>query len=69
MSHFDERSGVVPCKTPWGTWSQTIEEIFIEVNVTKGTRSKDIKCTIEASSISLTVSGKQIFKVLQNIQL
>ncbi|EDO28204.1 predicted protein [Nematostella vectensis] len=28
--HFDERSGVVPCKTSWGSWAQTIDEIFIE---------------------------------------
>ncbi|KAG8579117.1 hypothetical protein GDO81_010723 [Engystomops pustulosus] len=29
--NFDERSGVVPCKTPWGCWYQTMEEVFIEV--------------------------------------
>ncbi|KAM9833403.1 nudC domain-containing protein 2 isoform 2-T2 [Syngnathus typhle] len=24
--HFDERSGLVPCQTSWGSWSQTMEE-------------------------------------------
>ncbi|TNN62276.1 NudC domain-containing protein 2 [Liparis tanakae] len=42
--HFEERSGVVPCETPWGSWYQTMEEVFIEVDVPHGT-SED-KCLI-----------------------
>ena len=64
MSHFDERSGTVPCKTPWGTWTQTVEEVFIEVDVPEGTKGKDIVCNIHPNNISLSVSGKEIFKVL-----
>lgn len=61
--HFDEKSGVVKSKTPWGTWAQTIEEVFIEVDVPQGTRGKDVKCDIKAKSISCVVQGKEIFKV------
>lgn len=61
--HFDERSGVVKSRTPWGTWAQTIEEVFIEVDVPQGTRGKDVKCDIKAKSISCAVQGKEIFKV------
>lgn len=67
MSHFDERSGLVPCVTPWGSWSQTIEEIFVEVNVEKGTKSKEIKCSIKPTFISVSVAGKEIFKVRLSI--
>jgi hypothetical protein len=61
--HFDEKSGVVNSRTPWGTWAQTIEEVFIEVDVSPGTRGKDVKCEIKVKSISCIVHGKEIFKV------
>ena len=64
MSHFDERSGVVYCKTDWGQWGQTIEEVFIEVDVAEGTNARDIRCEIKPHSISLTVSNKVLIKVL-----
>ena len=61
--HFEERSGVVPCKTPWGSWSQTMEEVFIEVNVPHGTSAKEVKCHLGTRDIELHVKGKEIFKV------
>ncbi|KAJ1127887.1 hypothetical protein NDU88_006280 [Pleurodeles waltl] len=60
--HFDERSGVVPCYTPWGFWYQTMEEVFIEVTVPGGTTAKDIQCQIDSRRLSLTVRGKDILK-------
>ena len=63
MANFDERSGVVYCKTPWGQWGQTIEEVFIEMDVPQGTKSRDVKCKIKANSISLTVNNNDVFKV------
>lgn len=30
-SHFDERSGIVECTTPWGRWYQTAEEVYVEI--------------------------------------
>lgn len=62
--HFDERSGVVPCKTPWGSWYQTMEEVFIEVNVPRGTSGKEVTCHLGPRLIDLSVKGKQIFKVI-----
>ena len=63
MSHFDERSGLVYCSTKWGQWAQTIEEVYIEVEVADGTKSRDIRCDLTPSSISVTVSQKLILKV------
>uniref|UniRef100_A0A4W5K835 CS domain-containing protein n=1 Tax=Hucho hucho TaxID=62062 RepID=A0A4W5K835_9TELE len=51
--HFEERSGVLPCKTPWGNWSQTIEEVFIEVNVPHGMSGKEVKCHLGYKLIEL----------------
>ena len=60
---FDERSGIVPCKTPWGCWWQTIEEVYIEVNLSEPIKSKLIKCDITPSSLSLSVADKTFLKV------
>lgn len=67
MSHFDERSGVVYCSTSWGQWGQTIEEVFIEVDVVEGTRPRDIQCELKPKSLSVTVSKKEILKVCVHI--
>lgn len=61
--HFDERSGVVPCKTPWGCWYQTMEEVFIEVGVPHGTSAKEVRCRLGARDVELHVKGKEIIKV------
>ena len=63
MSHFDERSGVEYCHTPWGQWGQTIEEVYVEVNVPEGTRSKDIRCDLKPKSICVTVNKEIVIKV------
>ncbi|KAF3838205.1 hypothetical protein F7725_009973 [Dissostichus mawsoni] len=60
--HFEERSGVVPCKTPWGSWYQTMEEVFIEVNVPHGTSGKEVKCHLGSRDIELHVKGEEVFK-------
>lgn len=65
MSNFDERSGVIYCKTPWGQWAQTIDEIFIEVQVTGIIRAKDICCEIKPKFISVTIKNEVLFKVRQ----
>ena len=66
MSNFDERSGVVICQTPWGSWYQTIDEVFLEIVVNEGTRAKDISCNITSHSISLIVDKKTIIKAIKN---
>lgn len=60
--NFEERSGVVPCQTPWGSWYQTMEEIFIEVNVPHGTSGKEVKCSLSSKQIEVYVKGKEIIK-------
>ncbi|EPY73070.1 hypothetical protein CB1_047321006 [Camelus ferus] len=59
---FEERSGVVPCGTPWGQWYQTLEEVFIEVQVPPGTRAQDIQCGLQSRHVSLAVGGREILK-------
>ena len=53
MAHFDEKSGLVQCRTSWGTWGQTVDDVQIEVNVEKGTKSRDVKCTIQPKEIAV----------------
>ncbi|CAN7993042.1 unnamed protein product [Ixodes hexagonus] len=61
LSHFDERSGAVPCQTPWGNWWQTVGEVFVHVQVPKGTRGKDVSVEIRPRQITCTVHGKTVF--------
>lgn len=67
--HFDEKSGVVPSKTSWGNWAQTIDEVFIEVNVPKGTKGREISCDIKPKSIKFCLKGKEFFKVTQSVSI
>jgi hypothetical protein len=62
MSNFEEKSGLVECKTPWGSWGQTVDEIFIHVDVPDGTKSSDVKCSIKPKAIDLSVAKKDILK-------
>ncbi|XP_044517652.1 nudC domain-containing protein 2 isoform X2 [Gracilinanus agilis] len=59
---FEERSGVVPCGTPWGQWYQTLEEVFIEVQVPPGTRAQEIQCGLQSRHVELAVRGQEILK-------
>ncbi|TRZ22149.1 hypothetical protein HGM15179_005053 [Zosterops borbonicus] len=59
---FEERSGVVPCGTPWGRWYQTLEEVFIEVRVPPGTRAKDVHCSLQSRHIALAVGGRELLQ-------
>ncbi|GFV64539.1 nudC domain-containing protein 2 [Trichonephila clavipes] len=61
LSHFDERSGIVAAKTPWGRWWQTVSEVYIEVDVPPGTPGKDCKVTITPNRIVCRVKDKEIF--------
>lgn len=60
---FEERSGVVPCGTPWGRWYQTLEEVFVEVRVPPGTRAKDVRCSLQSRHIALSVGGQEVLQV------
>ncbi|KAI6077025.1 NudC domain-containing protein 2 [Aix galericulata] len=59
---FEERSGVVPCRTPWGRWYQTLEEVFVEVHVPPGTRAKDVSCSLQSRHLALAVGGRQLLQ-------
>ncbi|XP_070553443.1 nudC domain-containing protein 2-like isoform X2 [Ptychodera flava] len=60
--HFDERSGLVPVKTPWGQWYQTMEEVYIEINLPEHTRAKEINVDFRLKYIAVAVKGKTIIK-------
>ncbi|XP_072026455.1 nudC domain-containing protein 2-like isoform X2 [Amphiura filiformis] len=62
MSNFDERSGVVACNTSWGQWYQTIEEVYVEINVPQGTLAKQINIVFAPSQLTCVVRGETIIK-------
>ena len=62
-TNFEEKSGLVSCSTPWGSWGQTVEEIHVEINVKSGTKAKDVKCEIRPKDIFVSIAGQTILKV------
>ncbi|KAB0336857.1 hypothetical protein FD755_025824 [Muntiacus reevesi] len=48
---FEACSGVVPCGTLWGQWYQTLEEVFIEVQVPPGTCAQNIHCGLQRKHV------------------
>ena len=63
MSLFEEKSGLVVSNTDWGSWAQTIDDVVIEINVPKDTKSKDVQCQIMPKSLTVIVRGAEIIKV------
>lgn len=63
LSHFDEKSGIVRCSTPWGCWWQTVQEVHIEVNLPPNTKSKEITAIIKPKNIEVTVKKETVLKV------
>ncbi|ROT68516.1 putative nudC domain-containing protein 2 [Penaeus vannamei] len=63
-TNFDERSGFVPCATPWGRWWQTVAEVHVEVTIPEGTRSKFIQVTVKPSHMKVVVLDKVIIESL-----
>ncbi|XP_014681161.1 PREDICTED: nudC domain-containing protein 2-like [Priapulus caudatus] len=62
MAHFDEHSGIIEVRTPWGHWWQTLEEVYIEVNVAEGTRGKEVKVIFTTRSLKCEVRGEVVFE-------
>lgn len=60
MAHFDEKSGVVQCPTPWGCWYQTMDEVVVEINVPEGTKSKEVKAKFGGNSLTCSVHNVDI---------
>ncbi|XP_050440603.1 nudC domain-containing protein 2-like [Adelges cooleyi] len=61
MDIFGDSNLIVPCETEWGKWWQTLEEVHVEVNVPKGTKSKEVKVDATNTDITCIVAGKTIF--------
>ena len=62
-SHFDEKSGIISHETSFGRWSQTVNEVVVEIDVDVGTRGKDVKVVIKPSHLECHVKENLIFKV------
>ncbi|KAG7173294.1 NudC domain-containing protein 2-like, partial [Homarus americanus] len=62
-TNFDEKSGIVPYKAPWGRWWQTVAEVHAEVDIPAGTKSKFIQVTVKPSHIKVVVLDKVIIEV------
>uniref|UniRef100_A0A8C4NB28 NudC domain containing 2 n=1 Tax=Eptatretus burgeri TaxID=7764 RepID=A0A8C4NB28_EPTBU len=65
---FDERSGVVRCQAPWGCWYQTLEDVVLEIDLPEGTSARNIKCVLEPSRLSVSLSGNCILQVSAGIE-
>jgi len=63
VSHFDEKSGIIPCNTEWGRWWQTVDELHIEITLPVNTKSKDVKVNVTNSSITCQIFGKTLLSV------
>lgn len=63
MDNFDEKSGTVPSKTPWGQWWQTMDEVCIIVELPEITSSKEIKCNFKPKQLQVNVKGQTIIQV------
>ena len=63
MSNFDEKSGIIACKTDWGSWWQTMEEINIEINTGEPISAKVVKCEIKPKQLKVSVNGKVLIDV------
>ena len=61
MSHFDETSGSVPCPTPWGHWYQTVEEVYVLVDLPSGTKANRLDVRIRPESVSVSLDRAVIF--------
>eukprot|EP00090_Calanus_glacialis_P003651 TRINITY_DN12683_c0_g1_i1.p1 TRINITY_DN12683_c0_g1~~TRINITY_DN12683_c0_g1_i1.p1 ORF type:complete len:145 (-),score=22.25 TRINITY_DN12683_c0_g1_i1:78-512(-) len=62
MSDFEAKSGRVAHFTDWGSWSQTVQDVTVEVFLEKGTRGKEVQVDIQAGGIECKVRGKLVFK-------
>ncbi|XP_059141086.1 nudC domain-containing protein 2-like [Physella acuta] len=62
MSDFDERSGVIRCKTEWGCWWQTIDEVTIEIHSDTELKSKQIECKTKVKHIQVKINGTIILE-------
>ncbi|XP_066288179.1 nudC domain-containing protein 2-like isoform X3 [Branchiostoma lanceolatum] len=60
MADFAEKIGEIECKTPWGCWYQTLEEVVAEVALEPGTKAKEIKCKLSGKKLTTVVRGKEI---------
>ncbi|KAF5403074.1 hypothetical protein PHET_03309 [Paragonimus heterotremus] len=65
MCDFADRVQSPFVRCPWGRWWQAIEEVFVEIFVPQGTKSKEVRCHITSHHIDFscgdsgpTLSGK-----------
>ena len=63
MSDFDEKSEVAACKTEWGRWYQTMDEVYVEVHLEEGTSGKQVKVNIMPKKLLVTVKGEKVIEV------
>lgn len=65
VSHFDEKSGIVPFKTEWGQWWQTVDEVHIELTNLDHVKSRDVLMHITPNGIKCTIRGNVVLQVLK----
>lgn len=66
LSHFDEKSGIVPCRTDWGQWWQNIDEIHVEITSFTNLKSKDVVVNITPNSLRCVCKSQIVLEVITN---
>ncbi|KAK2726140.1 nudC domain-containing protein 2-like [Artemia franciscana] len=62
LSFFDEKAGIVRCSTPWGSWSQTVYDVTVEIELPKGTKGRDVTVTLLSRNICCKNAGNVILQ-------
>ena len=67
--NFDEKSGEIRSYTKWGSWHQTMDTVYVLVDVPRGTRGRDVRCEISANVLKLTVQGQEFISVSHSCKI
>ena len=53
-------NGSPPVEEPWGSWTQTNEEVELAFTVPEGTKAKDCKINFKRNSVQIAVGGNNL---------
>ena len=63
MADFDERSGIVACKTSWGLWFQTLDEVSMEISVDNSLKPKEVSVVCQQKHLTVKIRNSSLIEV------
>ncbi|KRX41873.1 NudC domain-containing protein 2 [Trichinella murrelli] len=54
--------GIIACHTPWGRWWQTLEEVFVEFELQKPVKGKQLFGEITKKTVRFEINGEPLLK-------